>query len=103
SAVAHWMDVCPDRIAVCDAEAVRAHPPAVIISMDLSEEVYAAQEAQFRNSQPSGQRKMAQALAALTPGYNLVGEFQAPGQLFPSHVWAKKQPCKLSYSAAASA
>lgn len=90
-ALAHWMDVCPDRIALHDAEAVRANPPAVIVSMEMSDEVYTAQEAQFRSGQSSGQRKMVETLAALTPQYNLVGEFQAPGQRFPIKVWAKQR------------
>lgn len=90
-AVMHWMDVCPDRVALRDAATLQTEPPAVIVSMEMPLDVYRNQEDRFRNGQPSGQRRLAEVLASLIPAYNLVGEFQSPGYDYPIKVWARKR------------
>src|SRR5262249_59726610 len=44
SAYMHWFDVCPDYLAVADAERLRRSPPRLMVVMELSPLVYSANE-----------------------------------------------------------
>jgi hypothetical protein len=85
----HWLDVCPDQVAVADAERLAQDPPAVIVAMDITPETFAYLEGCFRDGKPSGQRQLAARIEALTQHYELVGAFLAPGTNIPIKVWAK--------------
>ncbi len=53
--LAHWIDVCPDNVALADAERIREKPPAVIVAMEIPDEQMKSDERMFRGGQPGGQ------------------------------------------------
>lgn len=60
-AIVHWFDFLPDEIAVKEAEAIKKNPPKVIVYLDLGPIVWNMHENLFRDSKPSGQRKIVEA------------------------------------------
>jgi hypothetical protein len=90
-AVNHWIDVCPDEVAVADAQRIREHPPAMIVMLDMPEKGYRSQEDIYRNGQPSGQRELAAAIESLTRDYKLVGVFESGYPPWPIKVWARSR------------
>jgi hypothetical protein len=65
--VGYW-DVCPDWVARADARRLLAHPPAVIVVLDLPPSVWAFHEKAFRAGRPSGQREIVAALEQIVSG-----------------------------------
>lgn len=88
----HFWDVCPDDLAIRDAERILEHPPAVIVASELPEDEYRSAELAFRAGKPSGQRQLAAAIARLTADYDLLQTYTSSGNHYPIKVWARKKP-----------
>jgi hypothetical protein len=80
------MDTCPDDIAEADARLVLADPPAVIVAQLRSPRGHRFLEGVFRGGQPSGLRKLDDALAQLLPRYQLVGRFDSKAVIATSPI-----------------
>jgi hypothetical protein len=88
----HWLDVCPDHVAERDAARLVKSPPALMVVMTIPTEHLAVLEWSFRPAgQGAGQRVVEQAIEALLPRYDLVGEFVSPGIAAPIRVWALRR------------
>jgi len=90
----HWMDVCPDYIAIEDARRILAEPPRVIVAMEFDDAIYEQGEILFRDGKRSGQRELVAAINQLLPRYVVVESFKAPGTNLPIKVWVRKTPSK---------
>jgi len=90
-ALVHYWDVCPDYVAVADAQRVRDARPRVIVEMDFSEEVWRIHEQGFRADGVSGQRAIKAAIDELTSSgdYILQDIFLSPGYHDPVRVWVR--------------
>jgi hypothetical protein len=85
----HWFDIVSDAMVKEDAERIREHPPAVILSVALPEAMIHNAEVRFRNGKPSGQREMLDIIKAL-PGYKLIESVPIPYQTFPLDIYARE-------------
>lgn len=52
----HYFDVCPDEIAIADAEKLESNPPEMVIWCEFGDGLWDHHEAYFRDGNPSGQR-----------------------------------------------
>jgi hypothetical protein len=86
----HWTDVCPEYVANADMDHLLAHPPAVMVILELTDSYYAQQEQAYRHGQTSAQRRMLVELARMTRDYKLCGKFLAPGTNLPIKVWVRR-------------
>ena len=86
--VQHWLDVCPDNVALADAERIREKPPAVIVAMEIPDEQMKSDERMFRGGRPGGQRAVWDAIQEVKQKYKEVGKFEAPGSGFKIKVWS---------------
>lgn len=82
----YWFDICPDEDAIRDANEILAHPPAVMVVLDVPPSVYLTSEAMYRRGRPSGQRRMAAAIATLSPQYRSTYQIPSPGSGLPVRV-----------------
>ena len=57
-AVVHWFDFLPDNLARKEMHLLETQPPALIMYMEMPEEVYLAHEKLFRAGRPSAQREI---------------------------------------------
>ncbi len=75
-----YHDVCPDYIAIEDAQRIRQHPPQmVVLNIPLDRNDYDDMERVFRGGKRSGQREMVKALGELRPRYQVIeqaGQFE---------------------------
>lgn len=85
----HYFDVCPDWVAAADAERLLANPPAVMVVAMHPDDFVQFHEDLFRNGRPSGQRKITEAIAALSRDYKLVATFENNTAVCPIRVWAR--------------
>jgi hypothetical protein len=91
-AVSHFPDVCPDWVAIEDAQRILRSPPPVIVFERLPESFYAEQEYQFRGGRPSGNRAILRALETLKPRYDVLAEGPRPVPTHaPIEVWILKR------------
>jgi hypothetical protein len=86
----HWTDVCPEDVCSTDTDYLIEHPPAVMVIMELPDAAYAQQERDYRDGQPSAQRRMVAELERMTGSYRLGGKLLAPGSNRPIKVWVRK-------------
>jgi hypothetical protein len=87
----HYFDVCPDDIAIKDAEILLQSPPKMIIYMEIPEQAYRFHEIFFRNGQPSGQRKIDAAVQEIITKYSYekIDTFMSPEWNWSISVWLK--------------
>ena len=87
----HYFDVCPDYVAVMDAQKLIDDPPKMIIYMEMSPLVFKLHEDVFRNGLPSGQRKLVTAINKIVVEHNYqkIDSFISPGWYWPIYVWLK--------------
>ena len=76
----HYWDVCPDPLAIADAERVRVAKPPVIVEMDMPEWLWVDGEQTFRQNKKSGQRQIEKVIKdfAASGEYQLQDKFQTP-------------------------
>jgi hypothetical protein len=86
----HWTDVCPEDVCNTDTDYLVEHPPAVMLIMELPDGVYAQQERDYRDGQPSAQRRLVAELDRMTRDYKLCSKLLAPGSNWPIKVWVRK-------------
>lgn len=92
-AIVHWPDFLPDNLAQTEAKKILAHPPKVIIYLDLPELVWSTHESLFRHNQVSGQRAIIAAIVKLTSrkeGYALKTVIPINNDV-RIKVWVRKQ------------
>ena len=87
----HYFDVCPDDVAVMDAQKLLENPPKMIIYLEIPAYVYILHEANFRNGQSSGQRNLNAAIQEIIAKYKYrkIDSFISPGWNWPIYVWLK--------------
>jgi hypothetical protein len=87
----HYFDVCPDYIAVMDAERLLKNPPKMIIYMEIPPIPFKIHETLFRDGRPSGQRKLVAAVDEIVKKYNYrkIDTFKTPGWYWNIYVWLK--------------
>ena len=89
--LSHWVDICPDYFAHADAQRLLANPPAVmVVHPDLPREL-ATEEYLFRGAQPSAVHEVLAMIEFLTPRYDLVATFPAPGHQVPVFIYSLKR------------
>ncbi len=90
-ALVHWVDVCPDELALDDARRIVQAPPAVvIIHPDLDWEL-ALEERIFRDGRPSGVRTFRDVLLRLLrTEYELDATYAVPGHSVPVQVMVRR-------------
>jgi hypothetical protein len=86
----HWTDVCPEDVCDTDTDYLVEHPPAVMVIMELPDWAYAQQERDYRDGQPSAQRRLVAELDRMTREYELFSKLLAPGSKRPIKVWVRK-------------
>jgi hypothetical protein len=84
----HWFDIVSDSMVRQDEARIRAHPPAVILSVEMPETMMHNAETRFRNGRSSGQREML-ALIKTLPGYRLIESVPIPYQNYPLNIYAR--------------
>jgi hypothetical protein len=86
-----YFDVCPDNIAIMDAEKLKSNPPKMIVYMKMPQSVYKIHEQIFRNGQPSGQRYLDAAITEIVDRYHYkkIDSFLSPEWNWPIYVWLK--------------
>jgi hypothetical protein len=87
----HYLDVCPDNIAISDAELLRKNPPKIIVFMRMPQLDYQWHEEVFRKGQPSGQRAIDAAISEIVQKYHYVtiDALISPGWGWPLYVWIR--------------
>lgn len=87
----HYYDVCPDYVAVMDANTLMKNPPKMIIYMQIPEKYEKIHEELFRGGQKSGQREIEITINKLVEEYNYteIDSFFSIGWNWPIHVWVK--------------
>lgn len=87
----HYFDVCPDPIAIQDAELLKRNPPKMIIFLDMPENVYQFHENGFRDGHLSGQREIVSVVQQIVLQYNYkkIRTLYTPGYEWPLIVWVK--------------
>ncbi len=90
-AAMHIFDVCPDSLALADADRIRDKPPAVIVAMVFPEKYIEFNERAFRDGQPSGQRVLWATIEELVQNYDEVGTFEASGSKWKIRVWSRRR------------
>ena len=83
-----WFDIVSDAQVMEDAARIQAHPPAVILSVEMPELMMSRAESKFRNGKPSGQRAML-ALIKTLPGYRLIESVPIPYEDYPLNIYAR--------------
>lgn len=66
----HYFDVCPDSVAISDANILRQTPPKMIVFLSMPESVYLFHEQAFRNGNKSGQREIEKAVRDIVEQYH---------------------------------
>ncbi|NJK91022.1 MAG: hypothetical protein HC904_03810 [Blastochloris sp.] len=92
-----WPDVCPDYLAIQDANTLRQSPPKIIVEMVIREKVLRDQEISFRGSALSGQRDIIQTISSLTQNYQLLGEFKKAPFYSPVRIWLRQDKNNLAH------
>lgn len=84
----HYFDVCPDKVAVLDADILYKHKPTFLVYQELPEETWKIHEQIFRNGNESGQRKIEEFIEheINNKSYTLLGIFTISNSN-PIYVW----------------
>jgi hypothetical protein len=85
----HWFDIVPDALAREEAKRIQAHPPAVILFVDIPEEIIQVKEISYRGGRRSGQRDMIAAIQSL-PGYRIIETVPIPHIGYPLKIYARE-------------
>jgi hypothetical protein len=89
-AYVHYIDVTPDSVYQADAERLRENPPAVVVTVERTEEELREGEIYFRDGKPSGERMLWIMLRNLEPGYRLSDTLTTPNNNKRVEVWVRK-------------
>ncbi len=89
-AYVHYIDVTPDSVYQADAERLRENPPAVVVTVERTEEELREGEIYFRDGKPSGERMLWIMLRNLGPGYRLSDTLTTPNNSKRVEVWVRK-------------
>jgi hypothetical protein len=84
----HWFDIVPDSLAREEAKRIREHPPAVILYVDLPENLIEIKELSYRAGRRSGQRDMMSAIQSL-PGYRVIETVPIPHVDYGLKIYAR--------------
>jgi hypothetical protein len=84
----HWFDIVPDSLAREEANRIREHPPAVILYVDLPENLIEIKELSYRAGRRSGQRDMMSAIQSL-PGYRVIETVPIPHVDYGLKIYAR--------------
>lgn len=95
-AIVHWPDFLPDDLARREARRIQAHPPKIIIYLDLPEIVWASHEKLFRSSHQSGQRQIIRTIKEFTHEYYSLKAKIPVCEKINLYVWVKNQEQKLN-------
>ncbi len=88
----HYIDVTPDSIYRADEEMIEKTPPAVVVTVERSEEELREGEIYFRGGKPSGERALWAVLRNLEPEYRLADTLATPNTNKRVEVWVKRKP-----------
>jgi hypothetical protein len=90
-AAVHYWDVCPDYVAMADANRVKAVRPRMIINFEPAAWEWRIIESGFRNGRPSGQRYFQDVINGLTTSgdYRLLHAFLSPHYEDRISVWLR--------------
>lgn len=88
----HYIDVTPDSIYRADEEMIEKTPPAVVVTVERSEEEIREGEIYFRGGKPSGERALWAVLRNLGPEYRLADTLATPNANKRVEVWVKRKP-----------
>lgn len=88
----HYIDVTPDSIYRADEEIIEKTPPAVVVTVERSEEEIREGEVYFRGGKPSGERALWAVLRNLEPEYRLADTLATPNTNKRVEVWVKRKP-----------
>jgi hypothetical protein len=89
-ALAHWIDTCPDYLAVQDAERLLRNPPKVMVIHPDRPDEFTYMENLFRGGHPSGLRTLLATVETLLPQYDRVGILPVPGSSRAVFVFVRK-------------
>jgi hypothetical protein len=89
-AYVHYIDVTPDDVYRADAERLETNPPAVVVTLERSEEEVREGEINFRGGKPSGERTLWTVLRNLGPGYRLADILTTPNTNKRVEVWVRQ-------------
>ena len=88
----HYIDVTPDSIYRADEEIIEKTLPAVVVTVERSEEEIREGEVYFRGGKPSGERALWAVLRNLEPEYRLADTLATPNTNKRVEVWVKRKP-----------
>jgi len=88
----HYIDVTPDSIYRTDEEMIEKTPPAVVVTVERSEEELREGEIYFRGGKPSGERELWAVLRNLEPEYRLADTLATTNTNKRVEVWVKHKP-----------
>jgi hypothetical protein len=86
----HYIDVTPDDVYRADAERLEKNPPAVIVTVERSEEELREGEMYFRGGKPSGERTLWTVLRNLGSRYRLADTLTTPNTNKRVEVWVRQ-------------
>jgi hypothetical protein len=89
-AYVHYIDVTPDDVYHADVERLETNPPAVVVTLERSEEEVREGEISFRAGKPSGERTLWTVLQNLGPGYRLADVLTTPNTNKRVEVWVRQ-------------
>lgn len=87
----HYFDVCPDKIAIRDAEILLKNPPKAIVYLEFPEDAWRFHEDAFRGGKASGQRKIEKVVKKLVKNNNyFLAKSFTTSVNYKLKVWLKK-------------
>ena len=88
----HYIDVTPDDVYRSDTERLEKNLPAVVVTLERSEEELREDENTFRGGKPSGERALWNTLRKLGPEYHLADVLTTPNTNKRVEVWVRQKP-----------
>lgn len=85
--ISHFWDVCPDELAIEDADLLKSNPPKIIIYMQYGEGSVAFQEYLYRSGKESGQRMIDKTIL----------EFMKEGKFYAKKIYYNKNTSILDH------
>ncbi len=86
----HYIDVTPDFVYRADAQRLEENLPAVVVTVERSEEQLREGEVYFRGGKPSGERGLWNVLRKFGPEYRLADSLAAPNTNKQVEVWVRQ-------------
>ncbi len=86
----HYIDVTPDTVYNADASRLEKNLPAVVVTVERSDEQLREDEIYFRGGKPSGERALWEVLRKLGAGYRLQDRLTTPITGKRVEVWVRQ-------------